>query len=341
MKKYSIMLILALALTATLAFAAGAKEAAPAAAAKPVELVFSTHGVGTGMYMAAAALAPIIEAGLPAGSRVNVETTGGGISGPMLVGSGKVDISLGNNNTVRWLFDGTLEGQPKVDGFRSIAGGLDNPTSTIVFTEDFIRRTGYRSIGDIVANKHPVRIAIKTVGTLGEHITRLIFEAYGATLDEVKSWGGQVFNVATADIVSMLKDNRADITLDHVSEGQAATSELALTTKIQFISLSRAAQDKLVAKGFARRIMKSGTWANQNYDVVTVAAPVVLLVHKDMPADIAYVITKAIIENKDALVKANAALEPFDTASAWSPDKVQAPLHPGAERYYREKGLMK
>jgi hypothetical protein len=341
MKKCSVMIILALALTATMAFAAGGREAAPVEAAKPVELVFSTHGVGTGMYMTAAALAPIIEAGLPPGSRVNVETTGGGISGPMLVGTGKVDISLGNNNTVRWLYDGTLEGQPKVDGFRAIAGGLDNPTSTIIFTEDFIRRTGYKSIGDIVANKYPVRIAIKVVGTLGEQITHMVFEAYGATLADVKSWGGQIYNVGTSDIVGMLKDNRADITLDHVSEGQAATSELALTTKVQFINLSKDAQDKLVAKGFARRIMKSGTWANQNYDVVTVAAPVVILVHKDMSDNTAYVITKAVIENKEALAKANAALEPFDTATAWAPDKVQAPLHPGAERYYREKGLLK
>jgi len=349
MKKCFIIGVLLIAV-AFLAIAGGATQTAPATTPatpdaapvlRPVNLVYSTHGVGTGMYQATAAMVPLMEAALPAGSRIDVETTGGGVSGPLLVGTGKADIAVGNVNTIRWLWDGTLEGQPKIDGFRAIAGGWDNPMSTVIFTEDFIRRTGYTSIEDIVRNRHPVRISIKTVGTLGEHITRLIFEAYGATLDEVKSWGGQVHNVATADIVSMLRDNRADITIDHVSVGQAATSELALTTAIRFISLSTEVQNKLVNTGFARRTIEPGTWARQNYPVVAVSAPLTLLVSKDMDEEVAYRITKAIIENKAAMVAANNALEVFDPATAWQPDKVQIPLHPGAERYYREAGTMR
>jgi len=308
---------------------------------QPVNLVFSTHSIGTGMYMTSAGLVPIIESLLPPGSRVDVETTGGGVSGPMLVGTGEVDISLGNTITVRQLYDGTLEGQPKIDGFRAIGGGLDAPMSTIIFTEDFIRRTGYTSISDIIRDRYPVRIALKPVGSLGEKLAHLTFEAYGATLDDVKSWGGEVHHIASVDIPHMLRDNRADITLDHVGPGQAATSELAMTTPIRFISLSEEAQNILVDQGFARFTMPAGTWPKQDYEVLRgVSAASLLLVHKDMSDDIAYIITKALIENKDALVQTYAGMEVFDPATAWMPDKVQAPLHPGAERYYREAGLM-
>ncbi len=341
MKKVLIVGVMMLA-AVSLVLAGGAAQSPTAAPAeRPVNLVYSTHGVGTGMYMATAAMVPLIEAMLPAGSRIDVETTGGGVSGPMLVGTGQADIALGNVNTVRWLWDGTVEGQPQIQGYRAIAGGWDEPMTTVIFTEDFIRRTGYTSIADIVRDRYPVRIAIKPVGTLGEQVTHMFFEAYGATIDEVKSWGGQVHNVAPADIVTMLRDNRADITLDHVSEGQAATSELALTTRIRFISLSQEVQDKMVDRGFARRTIRPGTWANQNYDVVALSAPIVLLVNKDMSDDIAYIITKAIIENKSELVAANAALQVFDPSTAWQQDKVQIPLHPGAERYFREAGLMR
>jgi|LSQX01.2.fsa_nt_gb TRAP transporter TAXI family solute receptor len=310
------------------------------ASEEPVFLVFSTHSVGTGMYMTSAALVPIVESLLPSGSRIDVETTGGGVSGPMLVGTGQVDISLGNTITVRQLYDGVLEGQPKVDGMRSIGGGLDTPMSTIIFTEDFIRRTGFTSIAEIVENKYPVRIAIKPVGSLGEQIANMTFEAYGATLDEVVSWGGEVHRIASGDIPAMLSDNRADITLDHVGQGQAATSELAMSTPIRFISLSDSAQDVLVEQGFARFNMPAGTWPKQDYEVRGVSAASLLLVNKDMSDDIAYIITKALIENKDEMVKTFAGMEDFDPSTAWKPDKVQAPLHPGAERYYREFGLM-
>lgn len=329
-----------LLVSSSLVFAGGQREAPAADADGPVNLVFSTHGVGTGMYMLASAMAPLIEAGLPARSRVDVETTGGGVSGPMLVGTGQVDISLGNANTVRWLYDGTLEGQPRITGYRAIAGGLDNPTSTMIFTENFIRRTGYTTMEEVIENQHPIRIAIKPLGSLGEIITHMILEAYGSSVEEVLSWGGEMHNVDPADIVNMLRDNRADVTFDHVGEGQAATSELALTTPIRFISLSEEVQDTLVEQGFARRHMPAATWANQNYDVRAVNAPVLLLVNENMSDDVAYLITKALIENKDALVESYAGLAPFEPETAWAPDKVQVPLHPGAERYYRETGLM-
>ena len=332
-KRKNLLMLLVLSTCLLFCFTSSAAE-------DPVNLVFSTHSVGTGMYMTSAGLVPIIESLLPPGSRVDVETTGGGVSGPMLVGTGEVDISLGNTITVRQLYDGTLEGQPKVDGMRAIGGGLDAPMSTIVFTEDFIRRTGYTSISDIVENEYPVRIALKPVGSLGEAIAHLTFEAYGATLDDVISWGGEVHRIASGDIPGMLRDNRADITLDHVGPGQAATSELAMTTDIRFIDLSEEAQDILVDQGFARFTMPAGSWAKQDYEVRGLSAASLLLVYKDMSDDIAYIITKALVEHKDELVETYAGMEAFDPATAWKSDKVQAPLHPGAERYYREAGLM-
>jgi len=52
-------------------------------------------------------------------------------------------------------------------------------------------------------------------------------------------------------------------------------------------------------------------------------------------------VTKTVVENKDALVRAHGGLAEFDPKTAWQPDKVGIPLHPGAERAYREKGWMK
>ena len=65
-----------------------------------------------------------------------------------------------------------------------------------------------------------------------------------------------------------------------------------------------------------------------------------LIVHKDMPDATAYAITKAVIENRDAIVAEHKAMAGFVAKDAWRPENVGIPLHPGAVRYYKEKGWM-
>ena len=87
--------------------------------------------------------------------------------------------------------------------------------------------------------------------------------------------------------------------------------------------------------------MPPDTFKNQSKAVSTVGFPTVLITNKDLPERIAYTVTKTVVENKDALVRAHAGLAEFDPRTAWQPDKVGIPLHPGAEKAYREKGWMK
>jgi TRAP-type uncharacterized transport system substrate-binding protein len=60
-----------------------------------------------------------------------------------------------------------------------------------------------------------------------------------------------------------------------------------------------------------------------------------------MPDWEAYAITKALCEHKEQMVAATRALAGFKPEDAWRPDNVNLPLHPGAARYYRERGWLK
>jgi TRAP-type uncharacterized transport system substrate-binding protein len=87
--------------------------------------------------------------------------------------------------------------------------------------------------------------------------------------------------------------------------------------------------------------MPPETFKNQSKPVSTVGFPTVLITNKELPEPIAYTVTKTVVENKDALVRGHGGLAEFEPKTAWEPDKVGIPLHPGAERAYREKGWMK
>jgi TRAP transporter TAXI family solute receptor len=97
----------------------------------------------------------------------------------------------------------------------------------------------------------------------------------------------------------------------------------------------------LGALGYTAATMAADTFKNQSQPVTTVGFPTVLIANKDLPEPVAYTVTKTVIENKDALVRGHAGLGGFDPQTAWQADRVGVPLHPGAERAYREKGWMK
>jgi len=93
--------------------------------------------------------------------------------------------------------------------------------------------------------------------------------------------------------------------------------------------------------GYNAATMPADTFKGQSEPVKTVGFPTVLITNKELPDAIAYTVTKAVVDNKDALVRGHAGLVEFDPTKAWQPERVGIPLHPGAERVYREKGWMK
>ena len=110
---------------------------------------------------------------------------------------------------------------------------------------------------------------------------------------------------------------------------------------VKFLGLDAETAKALLPLGYTAATMPPDTFKGQSEAVSTVGFPTVLITNKDLPEPIAYTITKTIVENKDALVRGHAGLAEFEPKTAWQPDKVGIPLHPGAEKAYREKGWMK
>jgi TRAP transporter TAXI family solute receptor len=105
--------------------------------------------------------------------------------------------------------------------------------------------------------------------------------------------------------------------------------------------------DDLVAKlrqvnpGFVKHVIPKGTYAQYGIeeDVPTVQAATILMAHARTPADVVYKITKAIVESREDFARVTAAMK-----GVTAKDMAQSfglPYHPGAERYYREAGLLK
>nr|MDQ2703812.1 TAXI family TRAP transporter solute-binding subunit [Pseudomonadota bacterium] len=83
----------------------------------------------------------------------------------------------------------------------------------------------------------------------------------------------------------------------------------------------------------------AGTYDGQTEDVSTAAVGNMLVTHSDVSDETAYQMTKQLFENLDRMVAAHAAAQAIKPEAAT--EGMPVPLHPGAERYYKEKGIIK
>lgn len=170
---------------------------------------------------------------------------------------------------------------------------------------------------------------------------RLILEAYGMTYEQIKSWGGQVTPTSTGVAQAQMVDGKADVWINMVTAGHPSISELAISTDLVFLPLSDEVIKKLTAYGYEKTFLPAKSFKGQDRDVPLVGWPTILLAHRDLKPEAAYLLTKTTVENKEKLVKAHAGFKDFNPEDAWKLDRYGIPLHPGAERYYRDKGMMK
>jgi uncharacterized protein len=324
--KTTLALILALAVTVT---AVGAQQ--------PVTLAFATLDTGSAWYVYGATMAELLRKALPAGSNVDVKPFAGGVGNAKLVARNETPLGLSFTVTNRWAFEGKEAYDAKLENLRALAGGLD----TYYLVAVAQKKLGINSLREIKDKKLAVRIFTQPVGALGEFGGRQLLRAYGLSYADIKGWGGSTTHVGYNIIIDAFKDGRADLLLAVVTPKHPSVSEITTFTDVKFLPLEPDVVKGLEPLGYTAASMAANTFKNQPEPVHTVGFPTVVITNKDLPEPVAYAVTRTIVDNKEALVRGHAGLSAFDPQTAWRPEKVGIPLHPGAERAYREKGWMK
>jgi len=311
-------------------------------AAAQVGVKFGAMPIGSSWYVYAASYSKILERALPPGSSIEVIPQGGGIANPLTVSQGKADVALANVATSRWAYDGIemYEGR-QARNIRALAGGLNKVFAVVIISQDFINKTGYDTVEKILQNKAAVRFVCKPEGSTAPPTARMIFAQYGASFDTIKSWGGSVTQVSGGQIPALMREGRADLWIDVVPPNHPAVTEGMLTANLKIVSLSESTIKALGEKGLYGDTIEPGSFPKQDQPIRTVNPGTVIIANENMSNDMAYLLTKTICESKAEMVEANPSIKPFVPEDAWKPENTGIPLHPGAIRYYREKGWMK
>ena len=119
--------------------------------------------------------------------------------------------------------------------------------------------------------------------------------------------------------------------------------DLGTSMKLRMIPVSDAeiAEIQKLNAGLVKHVIKKGTYSQYGVeeDVQTIQAPTILIAHAKTPADTVYKITKAVVEGREDFARVTAAMK--GVSGKDMAQNHNMPFHPGAERYYREAGLLK
>jgi len=139
-----------------------------------------------------------------------------------------------------------------------------------------------------------------------------------------------------------LQDKQADVTFTTAGWPTAAIQELAISAKIMLVPIDEAKIKELTNKYpfYSRIIIPKGTYKDQEKDVATITTMAQWVVGAEVPDEVVYKITKALWESGAAkMAQAHAQGKNVQIKTAL--DGMAVPLHPGAEKYYKEAGVIK
>lgn len=167
-------------------------------------------------------------------------------------------------------------------------------------------------------------------GTAGTYFP-LIFEALGL---KVQSRNGQ-----SADMANLLNDGVIDAFCFGAGIPVPAFSDLDATQQVVFFTWTdpELAAIRKSLPEFSEAVIPKGTYKQQPGDQKTVGLFNFSIANKDMSDNLAYTITRTILENNAAMVRAHPAAR--ETVAANATRNTFLPFHPGAVRYYKDKGI--
>ncbi len=333
MKKF-VALMLALVMVLTLV-ACGSKEQAPAdggettpssettPSGEAVKITLATGGTSGTYYAVGGVIGTVLGPKLTLSS-LTVESTGASKANVNMITDGQAQMAILQSDVVNYAHNGTNTFEGEVEDSALWIAGIYNETVQI------LAKPGINTVADLKGKT----VCVGDVGSGTEVNAWQVLGAAGLTKDDIK-----VVNGSFQDGVDQLKDGKIDAAFTVAGAPTTAIVDYATTNKLNLVSLSDSELAAIKAQYpfLVRDDLKAGTYTGQEKDVVCVAVQAALVASKDLSDDVVYELTKAMFDNKADLVAGHAKFGFLDAKVA---SVGTVPLHPGAEKYYKEIGVL-
>jgi len=325
MRKWTIWVLVLLLFAGTIAGCAKKSEK-PAEKAKQevTQLVISTGGTSGSYFAVGGAFANIISK-YGENLSATAQTSGGSIENLKLLESGESELILAQNDLADYALKGAEMFKEPLKNVQAIATLYPEYIQIVVRAN-----LGVKKITDLKGKK----ISVGPPGSGSEANARQFLQALGVAYDSFKPQF-----LSNTDATNQFKDKIIDGFIITSGLPSPAIMDIASTMDVTVVGFTNE-EIAVLAKDIpflTAAVIPANSYNKQTQDVQTIAAQAVLFTSAKVPEEVVYRITKAIWDNQDELI--------LSTAKAKYMKKdnpvigVTVPVHPGAAKYYKEKGI--
>jgi uncharacterized protein len=262
---------------------------------------------------------------------------GAGIQNMTKLQQGETEIAWGLPPFVAASYNGQDPYKDKHADMRLVVNGLGYVHIQFCVHADYPAK----SIRDVFESKKPITIGTTPPGGSDEWVMRKVFEFYKTTYADVRGRGGKVILVSYSDLVTQYRDRNMDILFANLAVPGAAIQEASLARKMRILPMDDDLIKFMEGHGLARGVIPKGTYKdvmNNDVDLPTIAMANTIVANAKISSEAVYDFTKIVLNNVDAVRKIHPAFKDFtpkDTVKL-----ANVPLHPGAEKAYKEAKLI-
>ena len=310
---------------AVAAFGLATLAAAPASAQQFVNIL--TGGQSGVYYPLGVALAQVYGKAIPnAKSTAQVTKASAENLNLLQAGRGELAFTLADALSDAWKGDEEAGFKTPLKKLRGLSATYNNYIQIVASAD-----SGIKTLADLKGKR--VSVGAAKSGT--ELNARAIFKAAGLSYKDLS----KVEYLPFGESVELIKNRQLDATLQSAGLGVASIRDLATSVKIVVVAIPPDIVAKVGDPAYQPAVIPANTYEGQTADVATAAIPNFLVTQSDVSNDLAYQMTKALYDNLDTLYAAHNAAKAIKRENAVK--GMPVPLHPGAERYYKEVGVIK
>jgi len=291
-------------------------------------VAIATGGTGGTYYPLGGALAQMLSNNVE-GLIVTAQSSNASVANCNLISRGQIETGFSQANTTYWCYTATgiLKDSQPITNLRGIAS-LYPETIHIVAT----KASGINTIEDLKGKK--VGVGAPNSGTAAD--AEIILNAHGITFDDIKA-DFLSFN----EVAQRLIDGQIDA--GFTTAGFPTSSIINIATKRDIVLIPISAEKiKELTEAipyYGATVIPGGLYKGVDEDVPALATPALWICDAKLSPTLVYKMTKALWEHRDVLEKVHSQGKNITLETAI--DGIGIPLHPGAELYYKEVGLIK
>ncbi|KGP74181.1 TAXI family TRAP transporter solute-binding subunit [Pontibacillus yanchengensis] len=291
-------------------------------------LVFGTGGTSGTYYPIGGSLKPIFEESESVGN-VTVESTGASVANIQNIKDGLNQMAIVMSDVAHSALNGNGQFEGNETKVEAMAGMYQNVVQVVA-----LEGSGIESIKDLKGKK----VGVGKVGSGVEQSAQKVLEAVDLTYDDL----GKVTHTGYADSVQEMKNGNLDAAFFTSGVPNSNITDLMQQQDVKFVEIKGDIAKSLKEKYpfYKDYTIPAGEEAKYNLDskVQTVGIQNMLIVSPDLSEDLVYDLTKRYYEYLGSDEISVGALKQINRDE--SGNGLIAPLHPGAKKFYKEKGLL-